>query len=297
MHPVLATFSLGGEQITLRSYGTFMVLAWLAALALGTAIAWRRGFSWWRVLLIFVVALGVGVVGSRLLDLMVNWGYYAQHHSRIYAAQFTGFSLYGGLILALVVAAALARVWRLPLWRLADAAVPALAAGIVLMRVGCFLNGCCFGKTTGLPWGVTYPPGSPAWAAQLLRGKTGPLGLLTGAAPVQPTHPTQLYELTAALAFGALAVWLAWRHSPDGIPFLTFALGFTLFRLGNNFVRVQLPTFTLPAWFYPALYLAIVGGLVGLLVWRLRLILRPIDQMREMEGKRLWKHPTASRQT
>ena len=73
MHPVLAIFHLGGAQITLRSYGTFMVLAWVVALALGTVVAWRRGLSWSRVLVTFVVALAAGVVGSRLLDVLVNW--------------------------------------------------------------------------------------------------------------------------------------------------------------------------------------------------------------------------------
>jgi phosphatidylglycerol:prolipoprotein diacylglycerol transferase len=272
MHPVLAIFHLGGAQITLRSYGTFMVLAWVVALALGTVVAWRRGLSWSRVLVTFVVALAAGVVGSRLLDVLVNWGYYAADHSRIYAFQFTGFSLYGGLLLGPLVAALLARAWRLPLWRLADSAVPALAAGIVLMRVGCFLNGCCFGRTTSLPWGVTFPPGSPAWAEQLVQGKAGLLGLLTGSAAVLPVHPTQLYELAAALVFGALAVWSMRKRHPEGVRFLGFALGFTLFRLGNDFLRVQLPTFILPGWFYPAFYLAICAVLTGLVIWRLRMV-------------------------
>jgi phosphatidylglycerol---prolipoprotein diacylglyceryl transferase len=278
MHPILASFHLGGAQIALRSYGTFMVLAWVVALAVGTVVAWRRGFRWRRVLVTFVIALVAGVVGSRLLDLVVNWGYYSTDHARIYATQFTGFSLYGGLILALVVAALLARAWRLPLWRLADSAVPALAAGIMLMRAGCFLNGCCFGITTRLPWGVAFPPGSPAWAEQILHSRTGLVGLLTGNASVrtvQPVHPTQLYELAAAFAFAGIAVWSVRRRDPDGVPFLLFALGFTLFRLGNNFLRVQLPTFALPIWFYPALYLTISAGVALALAWRLRLVKWP----------------------
>jgi phosphatidylglycerol---prolipoprotein diacylglyceryl transferase len=275
MHPILASFHLGGAQIALRSYGTFMVLAWVVALTLGTVVAWRRGFRWQRVLVTFAIGMVAGVVGSRLLDLVVNWGYYSTDHARIYATQFTGFSLYGGLILALAVVALLARAWRLPLWRLADSAVPALAAGILLMRVGCFLNGCCFGITTKLPWGVTFPPGSPAWAEQLLHSRTGLVGLLAGnasARTVEAVHPTQLYELAAALAFAGIAFWSVRRRHPDGVPFLLFALGFTLFRLGNNFLRVQLPTFALPIWFYPALYLVISAGVTLVLAWKLHLV-------------------------
>jgi prolipoprotein diacylglyceryltransferase len=85
-------------------------------------------------------------------------------------------------------------------------------------------------------------------------------------------HPTQLYELAAALVFGALAVWSMRKRHPEGVRFLGFALGFTLFRLGNNLLRVQLPTFILPGWFYPAFFLAICAVLTGLLIWRLRMV-------------------------
>ena len=109
--------------------------------------------------------------------------------------------------------------------------------------------------------------------------------------------PTQLCELTAALVFDALATWLIRRRRPDGVPFLVFALGFTLFRLGNNFLRVQLPTFTLPVWFYPALYSVICAALIGLLLWRLRIVERPTGRTVEIEEERSWKHLTASRPT
>ena len=68
------------------------------------------------------------------------------------------------------------------------------------------------------------------------------------------------------------------------MPFLGFALGFTLFRLGNNFLRVQLPTFTLPGWFYPAFCLAICAVLTSLLVWRLRMVKRPVGRTDQAEG-------------
>ncbi len=275
MHPVLATFSIGGTQVVLRSYGTFYVLAWVVAIALATCIAWRRGFSWWRALLTFAIGLAVGIAGARLFDLVVDWGEYSHDFSRIYSFSFTGFALDGGLILAVVTAALLARLFRLPLWRLADGAVPALAAGIVLMRIGCLLNGCCFGTVTSLPWGVTYPPGSQAWAWQVATGRTGLLGFV---GMVRPVHPTQVYEMIAATVLCGLAVWLprrgrsssASRMAP-GVPFLVFALGFTLFRLANYFLRVHLPTTALPLWFYPSLY-AVMGIVVAtVLAWRISL--------------------------
>jgi len=274
MHPVLLTFHLSGAQLVLRAYSTFYVLAWVVAVALGTVVAWRRGFSWWRVLITFAIALAVGVGGARLLDLGVNWGYYSEDIGRAYGVGFRGFSLDGGLVLALATALLLSRAFRLPVWRLADSAVPALASGIVLMRVGCFLNGCCFGTITSLPWGVTYRPGSAAWAYQVATGKTGLLGF-TGA--VRPVHPTQLYEMIAAVVMCGVAIALMRRRGEtgapsagSGVPFLAFALGFTLFRLGNYFLRARLPTAAGPTWFYPVFYLIVSAGLVGFLVWQLR---------------------------
>ena len=274
MHPILATFTIGGTEVVLRAYSTFYVLAWIAAVAVTTVIARHRGFSWWRALATFVVALLVGFAGARLLDVAVNWGYYAENVSRIYDTGFRGFALYGGLIVALTAGALLARAFHLPLWDLADGTVPAFATGIVLMRTGCFLSGCCFGTVTSLPWGVTYPPGSPAWAHHLL---TGEISLLQMDVRSRPVHPTQLYEMIAALAFCGLAIWLSRRGSrdgrgtvPAGVPFLVFALGFTLFRLADHFLRVRLATISAPLWFYPLLYSLIVAGVAGLIFWRLR---------------------------
>jgi phosphatidylglycerol:prolipoprotein diacylglycerol transferase len=305
MHPVLATFSIGGTEVVLRAYSTFYTLAWVVAISLATVIAWRRGVSWWRALVTFAVALLVGIIGARLLDLTVNWGYYAEDRARIYDLGFRGFALYGGLVLAVITAALLVRAFRLDLWRLADGAVPALVVGIVLMRTGCFLNGCCFGTVTSLPWGVTFPTGSPTWAHQLVTGQTGLLGLGGG---VKPVHPTQLYEMIAAVALGCLAVWLLRQHSaagafpaqggsdepsapgaasrtappasrtPSGVPFLVFALGFTLFRLGDHFLRARLVSISTPVWFYPLLYSLMCVGVAALMVWRLRSAREPVSE-------------------
>lgn len=250
------------------------MLAWLVALALGTFVARRRGFSWWKVLVTFTVALAAGLVGARLLDIATGWSYYTEHFTRAYSLSFTGFSLYGGLVAALVAGALLTRRFRLPLWRLADSAVPALAARLILMRVGCLLKGCCFGTTTALPWGIRYDPGSPAWALQLATGETNILELTEATAPV---HPTQIYEIMAAALFCGLALWLLSRRDrlgasryADGVTFLVFALSFTLFRLGYGLLRANIPATAAPGWFYPSFYLAICVVVGTCLAQRLR---------------------------
>ena len=169
--------------------------------------------------------------------------------------------------MACVVAILLARLWRVPVWTLADAAVPGIATGVVLMRAGCVLNGCCFGTPTSLPWGIVYPEGSPAWAHQFMHGDTGLLAVL---GVVKPVHPTQIYEALGAIVLLGVALWILRRHSPAGVAFLVFAIGFTVVRLFNGFLRARQVWITAPEWFYPVFYLLIIAVLSLTLVWRLR---------------------------
>lgn len=273
MRPELLSLNLGGADITLRAYSTFYALAFLLAPLVGAWYARRRGLPWKRALVVYAGALVCGIVGARILDLFIASRLYADDPSRIWALSFSGFSLYGGLVLATFAGIALARAVRTSVWRLADAAVPALVLGQVLMRTGCFLNGCCFGEVTDLPWGVTFQPGTPAWGYQLTTGAGGLLGTLLG--QVKPVHPTQLYEMAGAIVFGAIALWLMRRHSDgsraaDGVGFLAYALGFTLVRLGNDFLRAKVNTITAPEWFYPVFYAALAAVIAALLVWRAR---------------------------
>lgn len=268
MRQVLLEFAIGDTQYVLRAYSTFYTLAWIAAPLVGAWFAQRLGLPWRRVLAVYAIALVSGIVGARVLDLFVAWRFYVQDPSRIWAASWAGYSLYGGLMVATLVGILLARSWKLPVWRLADAAVPALVVGQLLMRTGCFLNGCCYGLPTDLPWGVRYPVGSHVWAAQFTSGTRGLLNSFAGI--VDPVHPTQLYEMAGAVLFGLLALWLMRCRANDGAPFLAYALGFTLVRLGNHFLRYRQPVVTAPEWFYPVFYVGLALVLTSLLIWRLR---------------------------
>lgn len=272
MSPVLARFAFAGREVVLGAYSTFYTLAWVLAPLAGAWFASRRGLSGRRVAALYYLALSAGILGARVFDLGIAWRFYAESPSRIWSMSFQGFSLYGGLVLATLTGIALARLWRLPVWVLADSAVPALALGVVLMRTGCFLRGCCFGIESDLPWAVRFPMGSPAWAQQLLSGKTGIMGF--GGA-VLPVHPTQLYEMGGALLIAAVALLVMRRVRRDGVGFLVFAIGFTLLRLGNGPLRARQSVITAPPWFYPAFYLSLVAVLSVLLVLRMRTDPRP----------------------
>jgi phosphatidylglycerol---prolipoprotein diacylglyceryl transferase len=132
-----------------------------------------------------------------------------------------GLTLYGGIIAGTVVGLWMAKRQGLSPWKVADALAPSIAIGAALGRVGCFLNGCCYGRPTKLPWGVVYPP------------DTFP-GLEFGATPI---HPSQLY-----FSLGSLALFVVlWRIRKRVTVPGTLFWGFALMRIPLDFTRAYEP--------------------------------------------------------
>lgn len=234
MYPVLAQLELGDTILTLHAYGTFLVLAACAAGYFFVRGAVSVGLARGHALALFVGAVGAGLVGARLLDAALNLASYGADPARLVSFEFRGFALYGGLAAAMAVALAWSRRTGRSLRSLADATIPAVVAGIVLMRIGCFLNGCCEGVATGLPWGVVFPPHAVGLDRDLLEGRIPLFGAVT---ELHAVHPTQLYELAAAVVL-ALAARLAARSGAvPGIPALCFVTGFLVFRAANQVIR------------------------------------------------------------
>ena len=98
-----------------------------------------------------------------------------------------GLAYYGGFIGASAFGLHYARKHRLGMWRMADMAAPWIAFGLALTRLGCFLNGCCFGQPGTVPWAVRFPFNKGIEEAQVHSGH------ITAGAPTLPVHPTQIY--------------------------------------------------------------------------------------------------------
>lgn len=265
MYPVLLEWGPEGARTIVLAYETAFWAAGVLAVAVAVLAAWRLGLPTARTALVFVSAAIAVPIGARLLFVLE------------YPAFFTGadplnpfeistahFSLMGGVLLATEVTLAGVLLARLDLWRTADALAPGLALGIAVMRVGCFCAGCCYGIVTTGPLGVTFPPGSVAHLVQL---GTGRIGLFDAPLAV---YPTQLFELTGALAAGLLAVVLLWRKAPSGVPFLAAAALFAAVRWAVYPIRYYPEAFSGPGWEYPALYASVIALLAALIVWRVR---------------------------
>lgn len=241
-----------------------MVLSAIAVVAGSFWLAQKRGVPAKKIVLILLVMLVAAFVGARILNILVDWELYFANPQRIFALGFSGFSLFGGGLLAASAGFFLAKRLQVDPWQLGDAVAPFLGLGIALMRLGCFLNGCCFGKITDRPWGVRFPALSSAHISQLSHGQTG---LLT----VQPVHPTQIYELVGALIASAIAVYILQKKYRAGTAILAFIIFFTAVRWINYaFFRVMPDTFDASPFFYPLLYAGIIAVSLVLLVKRNR---------------------------
>jgi phosphatidylglycerol:prolipoprotein diacylglycerol transferase len=107
-----------------------------------------------------------------------------------------GYAYYGGFLFAVVFSFYYTKKHKMGWLRTADLAAPAIALGLFFGRIGCFLNGCCYGKPTTSRLGVVFPRGGSTWRAQL------DAHLIHASQDALPVHPTQLYE-----AFGCLILF------------------------------------------------------------------------------------------
>jgi len=122
-----------------------------------------------------------------------------------------GLTFYGGFIFATAFGLYFARKHRMGIWKVADLCAPWIALGLALTRLGCFLNGCCYGKISHVPWAVRFPIGSPSWEAQR------DAHLIAERAAALPVHPTQVYlSLLNLLTFVALYFVIKPRKKFDG---------------------------------------------------------------------------------
>jgi phosphatidylglycerol---prolipoprotein diacylglyceryl transferase len=255
MKPALLQLRLGDTTIALPGYGLFVLLGFALATWLAVRLAARTvpppdparpapavPFAGGAVVDLAFWVLVAGVAGSRLLFVLLNAGDYARlcragdclAPLKLWDG---GLVFYGGLAAAALVTVFFVRRHR---WRFAvvgDVLAPALALGHAVGRLGCFLAGCCFGKTcpAGGPPCVTFPAGSVAHAHLQAAGQLGPAGPQAPVTP--PLHPTQLYEAAALLAIFALLLLWRRRQRFAGQLFLIYLLVYGLARAALEVFR------------------------------------------------------------
>ena len=178
-----------------------------------------------KVVSVILVALVAGVLGARMLYVLEHVSEFRREWGSVLALWQGGLTLYGGLVAGVFAGLVMARRLGLPIWVTADALAPSLAIGGVFGRVGCFMNGCCYGRPTRLPWGVTFPADSFA-------------GLDFGNAKI---HPSQLYFALAGLVLFGIVWFVRKRMSPPGTLFWFSLLLYAAVRIPLDLTRAYEP--------------------------------------------------------
>jgi phosphatidylglycerol:prolipoprotein diacylglycerol transferase len=211
-------------SFSLPTYGVLVALAFLAALWMASRFAVMQGISKDKVINLGVYCALVGMLGAKVLMIALD-PEYREHPLEVFSLatlQSAGI-FFGGLIAALVFAYFYMRRQQLPVLQTSDLFAPGIALGHGIGRLGCLAAGCCWGRPTHLPWGITFTNPDATTGV--------PLGI--------PLHPTQLYE---ALAEAVICVILVARllrpHREGQIIGLYLAL-YGAVRFGVEFLRAH----------------------------------------------------------
>lgn len=205
MHPI--AFNLG--PLTVHWFGICIALAFLAGMWTASRRAPAAGVSAEAItdLIIPWLLLG-GILGARVMFVTTYWReeFAGKPLAEVFMIQRGGLVFYGGLIGASVATIVFAWIKKLPLWKLADILAPSVALGSMFGRIGCLLNGCCYGRACELPWAIPHP------------------------ANQSPIHPTQIYDALLNLALFIGLTWLFRRRKFDGQIFSIFLVCYAITR-------------------------------------------------------------------
>ncbi|MBF0136320.1 MAG: prolipoprotein diacylglyceryl transferase [Magnetococcales bacterium] len=165
--------------------------------------------------LVVWILLGV-ILGGRLgYVLFYQFSHFMSHPLTLFKVWEGGMSFHGGLMGVLLLSYIFSRRRGISGLALADMAIPIFPLGLFLGRIGNFINGELWGRTTDLPWGMVFPD-------------AGPL----------PRHPSQLYEASLeGVALFVILWWLGQRARPRGFMLGTFLAMYALFRFLVEYVR------------------------------------------------------------
>lgn len=191
------------QGLAIRGYGVFLTLAILAATAVVVIRSRQVGLNVDAMLSLCFWMVVVGIVGARLYYVIQKWDEFEFKNFGQFVVSLLdmtkgGLVVYGSLFGGVIVLALSHWRWRLPTRLVLDVVAPAMLVGLAIGRIGCLMNGCCFGGecSPDFGWGLQFPVGSPVYMEQLERGKL--LGLKGDYDPAaNPEFPLRIEAIEA----------------------------------------------------------------------------------------------------
>jgi phosphatidylglycerol---prolipoprotein diacylglyceryl transferase len=200
MHPIL--FQAG--SLTIYTYGVLAALGFLLGLWYAYHRASRVGLDPNRVWNLGIYGILVALAASKVWLILSDWDYFSANPRQIFSiATFQSAGVfYGGILGGLLWVVLYTHFQKMSFLAVLDLAAAPVALGHAIGRLGCFAAGCCYGRPTRLPWGITF---------------TNPVaGKISGTPLDVSLHPTQLYESAAEFLNFAILVWLGAKRRLTG---------------------------------------------------------------------------------
>jgi len=219
VHPIAFYFG----SFPVRWYGVMMALAFLAGLWTATRRARRVNVHGDVIADVTLWLMAGSIIGARIVYVTTYWKqeFADQPFSEVFMIQHGGLVYYGGLIGATISGLGYLAWKKLPVWKIADILAPSIALGSVFGRIGCLLNGCCYGRACDLPWAIHFP----------LDHETHGVGV----------HPTEIYDALLNLILYIFLAWLFRRKKFDGQIFATYLIVYAVFRSIVEYFRGDYP--------------------------------------------------------
>jgi phosphatidylglycerol:prolipoprotein diacylglycerol transferase len=173
---LLPRISEPGLGLPIRGYGTMLLIAVVSGAALAAWRGYRLGIDPELTITLIFWGFVPGIIGARVYYVVTHSGEFHTLGEIVNVTQ-GGLVVYGALIGGMLGFAAFFIKERLPPLPMLDILTPGMLLGLALGRVGCFLNGCCYGGVCDLPWAVRFPVGSPPFVQQLEEGRISLYGL------------------------------------------------------------------------------------------------------------------------
>ncbi|HZK44420.1 MAG TPA: prolipoprotein diacylglyceryl transferase [Syntrophomonadaceae bacterium] len=206
--------------------GSFSVYAWGFMLAIAVIISIygvgklfeREGYDKEIVVDMVLIIVIAGIIGARIAYILVyEWTTLITNPLSLFSIRSGGISgliWYGGVIGGAIPFFIYMYKKKLPFWLVADMLAPFIALSYALVRVGCFLNGCCYGNITDSIFGVVFP-----YVDAFAR------------------HPAQIYSSILNLILFGFLIWFYPRRKFDGQVIIYYILGYSVYRFIVEFFR------------------------------------------------------------
>ncbi len=222
----------GQFGLPLRTYGLMTVIGMVTCFFIQRHFGRKVGLSADQILTVWVYGGLAALIGARGLHVLVNRSDYVADPMSALAFWDGGLAFIGAAVVGICFAVLYLRHLKLPVLTSLDALTLGIALTHGFGRLGCFFAGCCYGRATDLPWGVSFPVGSIA------QYTLAQMGLITEFANTAHRHPTQIYEALATFIIGGLLLrWYVRRAPRAGMIVTGYMLAYPVIRFFLELVR------------------------------------------------------------